>query len=103
MAESIYILGDEDRRKFARLIAAAWSDGALRDRYESEPRSVLAEFGIDYPAHAPTPPLPPRPEGDFEITRLEPAAGAEDGTTFGTGSTLPPAAPYRDREPGGPR
>jgi putative thiazole/oxazole-modified microcin (TOMM)-like peptide len=62
MAESIYILGAEDRRKFARLIAAAWRDAELRGRYERAPREVLAEYGIDYPAEVPTPPLPPMPD-----------------------------------------
>ncbi|MEV6981445.1 hypothetical protein AB0M95_09325 [Sphaerisporangium sp. NPDC051017] len=76
MAESIYVLGDEDRKKFARLIAAAWSDGELRERYEAQPRSVLHQYGIVYPDGVPTPPLPPKPHGEFGIADLESAAGA---------------------------
>ena len=49
MADSIYVLGDEDRKKFAKLIAQAWSDESVKDRYESDPRAVLGEFGITYP------------------------------------------------------
>jgi hypothetical protein len=82
MAESIYILGDEDRRKFARLVAAAWEDGDLRARYENDPRPLLHQYGIAYPHDVPTPPLPPKPEGEFDVTDLESAAGglAEPGT-----------------------
>ncbi|GGK97850.1 hypothetical protein Sme01_61430 [Sphaerisporangium melleum] len=76
MAESIYILGDQDRKKFARLIAAAWGDGALRDRYQSDPRTVLDQYGIVYPDGVPTPPLPPRPDGEFDVADLESAAGS---------------------------
>ncbi|SEH02053.1 hypothetical protein SAMN05444920_123109 [Nonomuraea solani] len=84
MAESTYVLGDEDRRKFARLVAAAWQDDGLRGRYESEPRVQLSRYGIAYPEGVPTPPLPPRPEGEFDITELESAAGS----TVGTASTV---------------
>ncbi len=39
MAESMYVLGEEDRKKLARLIAAAaWSDEVLKARCETEPR-----------------------------------------------------------------
>ncbi|WP_214409268.1 hypothetical protein [Sphaerisporangium fuscum] len=75
MAESIYILGDEDRRKFARLIAAAWDDEVIRRRYETEPRALLGQYGIVYPEGVPTPPLPSKPEGEFDIADLESAAG----------------------------
>ncbi|WP_066375893.1 hypothetical protein [Herbidospora mongoliensis] len=80
MAESMYVLGEGDRKKLARLIAAAWSDGGLKARYETEPRVVLREYGIDYPAGVPTPPLPAKPEGEFEIADLESAAGAASVT-----------------------
>lgn len=90
MAESMYVLGEEDRKKLARLIAAAWSDTALKARYETEPRVVLREFGIVYPAGVPTPPLPAKPDGEFEIADLESAAGAVGGLT--TGSVGEPCA-----------
>ncbi|WP_433431139.1 hypothetical protein [Nonomuraea sp. CA-141351] len=102
MAESIYVLGEEDRRKFARLIAAAWSDGDLRGRYETEPRAVLSQFGIAYPDNVPTPPLPSRPDGEFEITGLESIAGGEGGTAYGTGSMSHLAPTEHDRDPGRP-
>ncbi|MFB4270834.1 hypothetical protein [Nonomuraea sp. GTA35] len=86
MAESIYILGDEDRRKFARLVAAAWEDGDLRARYERDPIALLTQYGIAYPQGVPAPPLPPKPEGEFDIADLESAAGgsAEPGSTVST-------------------
>ncbi|MEV1002452.1 hypothetical protein [Nonomuraea sp. NPDC050202] len=77
MAESLYILGDEDRKKFARLIAAAWSADEVKNRYGSEPRTMLAEYGIVYPEGVATPPLPPKPAGEFSIEELEVAAGVE--------------------------
>ncbi|WP_066375896.1 hypothetical protein [Herbidospora mongoliensis] len=79
MAEYLYIFGDEDRKKFARLIAVSWSDGELLARYEAEPRVVLSEYGITYPEGLATPPLPARPRGEFDITEMEFAAGAENG------------------------
>ncbi|GLX95448.1 hypothetical protein [Herbidospora sp. NBRC 101105] len=75
MAESIYVLGDEDRRKFARLVAAAWANSELKARYEARPREVLVEYGVVIPAGIPTPPLPARPEGEFSVEQLEDAAG----------------------------
>ncbi|WP_062349308.1 hypothetical protein [Herbidospora yilanensis] len=88
MAESIYILGDEDRRKFARLIAAAWDDGELRNRYETEPRLVLSQYGIVYPKGVPTPPLPEKPEGEFDIANLDTAGSGAATVSSVTLSTF---------------
>ncbi|MET7338891.1 hypothetical protein [Nonomuraea sp. NPDC005650] len=88
MAESIYILGDEDRKKFARLVASAWEDAELRGRYESDPRGLLSQYGIAYPEGVPTPPLPPKPEGEFDITDLESAAGSSAPSSVSTVLTL---------------
>ncbi|MEV4017513.1 hypothetical protein AB0J35_44190 [Nonomuraea angiospora] len=88
MAESMYVFGDEDRRKFARLVAAAWQDGGLRGRYESDPGVLLSQYGIAYPEGVPTPPLPPEPEGEFDIADLESAAGSAAYTTDGTASSI---------------
>ncbi|WP_214409257.1 hypothetical protein [Sphaerisporangium fuscum] len=90
MAESVYILGDEDRRKFARLIAAAWSEGEVKSRYGREPRLMLAEYGIAYPEGVPTPPLPAKPEGEFSVEELEAAAGSEGeaGSCLGSASSI---------------
>ncbi|MFF3664864.1 TIGR04351 family putative TOMM peptide [Microtetraspora malaysiensis] len=84
MAESIYVLGDEDRRKFARLMAAAWADQDVKDRYGRDPRAVLSEYGIAYPEGVATPPLPDRPAGDFDVEELEAAAGG----TLGSASSV---------------
>jgi hypothetical protein len=80
MAQSVYVLGDEDRKKFAKLVAAAWQDPGVQSRYESEPRALLSQYGIVYPEGVPTPPLPPKPEGEFDIADLESAAGSSVGT-----------------------
>jgi hypothetical protein len=86
MAESVYLLGDEDRKKFARLVAAAWEDGDLRARYENDPRALLSQYGIAFPEGVPAPPLPVKPEGEFDITDLEIAAAgtSEPGSTVST-------------------
>lgn len=86
MGESVYILGDEDRRKFARLIAAAWADEEIRARYERRPRPMLAEFGIAYPEGVVTPPLPDRPAGEFDVEELESAAGGSLGSASSVSS-----------------
>ncbi|MEU6784900.1 hypothetical protein ABZ912_37365 [Nonomuraea angiospora] len=88
MAESMYVFGTEDRRKFARLVAAAWQDGGLRGRYDGDPRPLLSQYGIAYPEGVPTPPLPPQPEGEFDITELESAGGSVAFTTDGTASSI---------------
>lgn len=75
MAESIYVLGDEDRKKFAKLIAQAWTDDAVKEQYDSDPRAVLSEHGISYPAGVDVPVLPPKPVGDLTVEELEMAAG----------------------------
>lgn len=80
MADSIYVLGDEDRKKFSKLIAQAWSDESVKDRYESEPRTVLGEFGITYPEGVDVPVMPGKPVGDFSVEALEMAAGGCLGT-----------------------
>jgi hypothetical protein len=80
MTESVYVLGGDDRKKFAKLVAAAWQDPGVQSRYESEPGALLSQYGIAYPEGVPTPPLPPKPEGEFDITDLESAAGSSVGT-----------------------
>ncbi|HEY3906226.1 MAG TPA: TIGR04351 family putative TOMM peptide [Streptosporangiaceae bacterium] len=84
MADSIYVLGDEDRKKFAKLIAQAWSDESVKDRYESDPRAVLGEFGITYPDGVDAPAMPGKPVGEFSVEELEMAAGS----CFGTASSV---------------
>ena len=39
----------EHRKKLAALFAAYWKDEALKARFLSEPKAVLAEYGIDVP------------------------------------------------------
>ncbi|MFB4270835.1 hypothetical protein [Nonomuraea sp. GTA35] len=53
MADSVYVLGDEDRRKFARLVAAAWPEATAGPTAGTVPsisrigscRSTLCEVG----------------------------------------------------------
>lgn len=56
-------ISDLDRARFAGLVAKAWADEDLANRFESEPQSVLAEHGIALPKGVPVPVIPPRPEG----------------------------------------
>ena len=39
----------EERNKLAALFAACWKDEALKARFLSDPKAVLAEHGIDVP------------------------------------------------------
>ena len=39
----------EQRDKMAELFAACWKDEALKARFMSDPKAVLAEHGIDVP------------------------------------------------------
>jgi putative thiazole/oxazole-modified microcin (TOMM)-like peptide len=85
MADNI---SESDRKNFARLVAAAWADDALTQRYQDNPASVLAEYGIEVREGEglQNPVLPPRPEGEFSVEQLESVAGAA-ASTFGTMGT----------------
>ena len=39
----------EQRNAMAELFAACWKDEALKARFMSDPKAVLAEYGIDVP------------------------------------------------------
>ena len=41
----------EQRNALAELIAACWKDEALKARFLADPKAVLAEHGIEAPAH----------------------------------------------------
>ena len=41
----------EQRNQLAALFAACWKDDALKQRFMSDPKAVLAEHGIDVPAN----------------------------------------------------
>ena len=41
----------EERNKLAALFAACWKDEALKARFQSDPKAVLAEHGIAVPAN----------------------------------------------------
>ncbi|MFF3664855.1 hypothetical protein [Microtetraspora malaysiensis] len=64
-----------DGKRFARLVARAWSDESIRERYEQNPRELLAEAGIDWPEDVPVPELPARPDRALDLESLETSAG----------------------------
>ena len=41
----------EQKNKLAQLFAACWKDEALKARFLADPKAVLAEHGIEAPAH----------------------------------------------------
>ena len=41
----------EQRNQLAALFAACWKDEALKARFMTDPKAVLAEYGIDVPAN----------------------------------------------------
>jgi hypothetical protein len=78
MEDNTVALVGEDRSRFARIVARTWADEETRQRYQREPRAMLSEAGIDYPAQAPVPVLPPPPDEELNIEALELVAGSAD-------------------------
>jgi putative thiazole/oxazole-modified microcin (TOMM)-like peptide len=78
--EQEYQLVGEDRKRFARLVARAWSEPDMARRYEEDPRGVLAEFGVELAAWAVAPRLPRRQGDEFDVSDLGTAAGGLAGT-----------------------
>ena len=95
----------EQRNQLADLFAACWKDETLKQRFMSDPKAVLAEYGMDVPdgmdvnvventdttVHI-TMPAPPSGGMDLSDDELSNAAG---GTDFpcrpdpGVGTTMP--------------
>ncbi|GIH72519.1 TIGR04351 family putative TOMM peptide [Sphaerimonospora thailandensis] len=59
------------RRKFGELTARAWSDAGLRIRYEREPASILAEYGLTLAEGVRAPALPSEPVTELVIEALD--------------------------------
>ena len=86
--DSFYVLGDEDRRKFAKIAATAWMDEGFARRYAEVPYEVLAENGIVYPAEVAPPLLPPRPVGELSVETLESIAAGVTTVCEGSVSSI---------------
>jgi putative thiazole/oxazole-modified microcin (TOMM)-like peptide len=82
VAQGVYILSENERRTFARIVAKAWSGSEFAQRYSDEPYAVLIEHGIDYPTNVPPPMLPPRPVGDFSVEQLEAVVAGVESTAY---------------------
>ena len=41
----------EQRNALAKVFAACWKDEALKARFQSDPKAVLAEYGLDVPTN----------------------------------------------------
>ena len=41
----------EQRNALAKVFAACWKDEALKARFMTDPKAVLAEYGVDVPAN----------------------------------------------------
>ncbi len=78
----------EERNKLAALFAACWKDEALKARFMSDPKAVLAEHGIAVPANINvnvvensdntvhiTMPMTPAGDGELSDEELTNAAG----------------------------
>ena len=85
----------EQRNQLAALFAACWKDEALKARFQSDPKAVLAEFGIDVPANMNvnvvensdntvhiTMPQAPADAGDLSDEELSNAAGGNNVLEF---------------------
>ena len=82
MADGVYVLSENERRKFAKVIARAWSDNEFAERYRAEAHVVLNEHGIDYPANVRPPALPTKPAGDFSVEQLEAVTAGVESTMY---------------------
>ena len=84
----------EQRNALAKVFAACWKDEALKARFQSDPKAVLAEHGMDVPANINvnvvensdntvhiTMPAAPAGAGELSDEELANVAG---GTTFAT-------------------
>ena len=87
----------EQRNALAELFAACWKDEALKARFMSDPKAVLAEYGLDVPANINVNvvensdntvhiTMPAAPTGAANLSDEE-LAGAAGGLTF-KGSTV---------------
>ena len=93
----------EERNQLAELFAACWKDDALKQRFMSDPKQVLAEYDMPVPdgmdvkvvenadncVHITMPAAPPAPGGnDLSDEELSAAAGG----TCDTSATTPTPA-----------
>ena len=96
----------EQRNKLAPLFAACWKDEALKARFMSDPKAVLAEHGMDVPANIDvnvvensdntvhiTMPAAPDGAADLSDEELTSAAGGGGGTSI-YGKQSEKAYPY---------
>ena len=91
----------EERKKLANLFAACWKDEALKQRFMSDPKAILAEYGMDVPdgidvnvvenadncVHI-TMPAPPSGHAQLSDEELASAAGGGGILTQGKGCTF---------------
>ena len=86
----------EKRNPLAELFATCWKDEALKARFMSDPKAVLAEFGIDIPENVDLN-VVENSENTVHITMPKAPAGAGDlsdeelGNVAGGGSGAPDA------------
>ena len=99
----------EERNKLAELFAACWKDEALKARFMSDPKAVLAEHGIDVPANMNvnvvensdntvhiTMPATPTGAADLSDEELSNVAGGTELRVDATDITcVPPPADFR--------
>ena len=85
----------EQRNAMAELFAACWKDEALKARFMTDPKAVMAEHGIDVPANMNvnvvensdntvhiTMPQAPADAGDLSDEELSNAAGGNNVLEF---------------------
>ena len=76
----------EQKNAMAQLFAACWKDEALKARFMSDPKAVLAEHGLEVPGNLDVKvvenaddcvhiTMPAPPSGDLSDDELEQAAG----------------------------
>jgi len=61
------LFSHDNLTNFANLTIAIWADpDGLGQKYDEDPRTVLAEYGVQVPKGVPTPLIPQPPEGGID-------------------------------------
>jgi hypothetical protein len=82
-------LTNQHLAQFAGLVAAAWSNPDLAERYKSNPQQVLGEQGILLPEGVPAPEIPPRPGNGPQDGGWQDLSFEEWDVTIQRGPTAP--------------
>lgn len=99
----------EERNSLNKLVVACWKDDALKERFMTDPKAILAEYGMDVPENLMVKiventsdtvhiTIPQAPENHQELSDVE-LASAAGGAAFGEQSVAGPCGPSQCAHP----